>query len=1707
MNRQGKGEWELMRSWLARTRGLLLKALLALVVVISVILPVAHVALADGEKGATDLSLYQRASELTREFATALAPGSQVNKMYMLESTESENLLVAGNAGALLGYAEILSDDTGIVGWLMNSYTTASATITYDQLMHVVDNKGDDTVSAVLNNPFFQYAGYGETLTEMGLVSTLRPGLGSTLRLVGTGLVLLVYLLANAAPFLFRGALMILVTLNPFKLFETAMNGTASAKLGIISGIAEYVGTMYEAVQNFSVVFLLPLLLALTLFGVLMLNKGSAMKRFGRYGVRVFMLFAGLPLIGATYTGVVEDLETKVSVGSEYADYLVLSSYVDFEGWVKYSRLAPPKDAYISSPRYGKDEKRSISNREMILDINGTRAANERAVALEKRYKSTSDIDKIFKKGGSKQDVDEGVYENSGSFSEVYSILTRHMMSAKYASSDYDGEVSGQIQKIRGNSKKDDEQIVKMFTLSASDSRTWNSKLNPFSGDPDWMKPVHWNGTDNKVDDSAKGLFTAGNALNDTFKFGKYSYNIYNTGDLRYEAGVGYVSPNMPKVVSEKTAPIGTSRGQTVGGLSPIAMYNFLNTTFSDTGLTVYSPNKTSSDLSRDAYAAVTFGGSGVSAFTRWLENVAVMLSLAILSIAYGIMMISLAIKNIPRILTSVFGTAFGSIAFTTKLLISTAVMIIQIIGAIFLYTLSENIIMTLLLNFNSLVDNGGEYFGAGVIFDFLSSFLVTAITVTVTWFMVRNMKVFKEMLEEVVSNAINRLMSGLDVSTGGKGLDIGRSTGGRIGGDGRLTDAAKAPNVPSGIAGLLQQAHDIESRREDAAEKLNPDGQSPSVGNKLKRRAKTMAGLMNAEKADKIADSMLGGLFGGNRDRAVDAAMGSIRDMVHNKNGSNDLDNKFGDADDSNINASNAGQSLDENGDVKLDENGNALDVNGNIISPNSPLGMAGAKPMVGEDGSLLDSDGNTFTDEMGNAFYQNEKGQLVDENGNLMTLGNDGVLRPLEDGESPVSAMNEAKKLDNMRFDADNYAAMKDEQDATHFGLDKNGNAIGLDGKPLQMKGKDGLSPVQLDENGFVIDKDGNKVSAASIAGGVDPKGFEKITDPATGETHLRHRGDSAIKSGANADAGSKNLTSLAKQSNKANAVAKRAAERVDQLKAQGASPYAVQQAERFAEQATRNAQQAQSAFNSAMQSGGQSIRQPVTNDHVTSAVRHAKTEQASLKESMGRLEQMRDGGASPEAIQRQERRVNEQKQTAQNAQRMADDMQLAHKVGRSYGEVSTARTKVDKAEQLFNRAQEAHSQAILNGAPRSEVAKYEQKVNKASQMLSDSRRNMSRVSEPPSGTPAQIDAAEARYTTAQMAHNQAVASRQNLEALRNEPVPQELKAERKEAMTQAKRNVHQAKTKLTRAEHKLNELQQNGADPKTIRAAEKAKNQATSAYKSSVQSAKSLASAPIGNQPSKAQIEAARKAEQQAKRQMTQAFEQRQSLLDPVGWGSKASSASKNVNSVPSVPSMSPSKSYATLAASGISNYSDYQNKLKEESEGLRKNQSKLRQAKQRLSSLKANKRPTQIVEQAENQVRELSQSIKKSQSNVASLKENAQGLLKNGQFKPSIASRPIRTNGASIVNKLMNVENTQALYDNLVKEKNAGSITSEGRAQLESVSNRLSQMKRELIQSGIKEDAIKDRATIVQSAKHMTQSWESFVEGKSIEHTDK
>lgn len=1679
----------------------------------------------------SDMSLYERASEVTRQFSSALAPGADAEALNLANPGSDGAKITAGNAGGLLGYAEVLEDDVGVVGWLMNEFTSSSVNISYNQLENLIPASAD--IDSGKANPFFQYAGYGEALTEMGLVNTTREGsMGALGSALFTGILLLVYLAATAAPFIFKASLFLLVELNPFKLFMSVIEGTGNMELGILSEVADYVGGIYMVVQELSITILFPMLLALTAISVLMFRNSSAMKKFARYGVRVFMLFAGLPLIGATYTGVVEGLDSEVETGADYANYLILSSYVDFEGWVRETRLAPPGDVSglaIKNPRTASDqsvERMGLSDRSLVLNINGNRAGSDVALAMSEKYESSTDISEILSVGGDTVNINDGApsdEDSEGTYTEVMNLLQRHMGNTLYTSAQYDGEVSGQIQKIRARANNEtDGPIIQMFSLTSNENRTWGERIG-FGSDVNtkYQEPIEWK--------DAAGLFTPGAAEEERFQFGNYAYNIYNAGSLTTN-GSAYYAPSVRTDSDNGLKPIGNDTVHVVGGLSPLAMYNFLNTTFSDSGLTVFSPKDSSSDIVRDSYTSVAFAGSGVSQWVRYLENVVVMLSLAALSIMYGFMMLTAAIRNIPRILTSVFGTALGSIAFATKLLISTAVMIIQVIGMIFLYTLSENIIMTLLLNFNSVTSTVSSYFGAGTVaLEFTRGAMVIGITLIVTIFLIKNMNVFREMMEEVVSNSINRVMGVLDTSTGGQGLDVAKTSGGRIGRDGNLTDDARKQGtllgggLTGGVADLMGQAHDIEARREQAEQErnggkmLNEDGTKQTARQRLANRLETGSDLAGARSKD-MAKSLLG-IKGKSQDRESDAKMRVINAIpvksAMKAPGDDSENESHKETGSPNTPTTSNGQKLDEHGNVVRDEHGNALDVNNQPISSNAPVGKAaGVVPaaLLDSEGRMTDANGEVYTDENGQAFRQDAKGQLVNDDGEHVALDKDGVLKPLamvpaSEGR-PVSALREAQKLDNMRFDADGYAAMQESQEASHYGLDHDGHVVDANGQPLMARTANGVSPVTMNAQGIITDKDGNQINKDDLVGNVDARGFEEDIDDETGATVMRHKGDAAMKpiaSAAVATAGANSMTGLAKQANKANARAQQANARVAALRANGASPYAINQAERYAHQAKNQAQKMDAAYSGALKDAGQSrssstaMREPVSQAQVEGASRYATRAQSSLAAEQQQLSALQASNAPKQTIAKQARKVEASRAEAQRANQVANDTHVAHQSNRPFGEVHQASTVQQQAEQRFSQSQQAYDKAVQGGASAAVVRKREKAMQQASAELSSARRNVARVSQPPAGTWSEIDQATVAHTEAQQQHAKA---QSRVEQLQKQGSPEAVSTAQATEQ-QAGRRVQQARQTVQQAQQRMQQLTQTNAPRSEVvqakREVEQATQQAQTAQRAHVNAQKQVEQVK-GSKPAPQELNAAKREAQTTRRKVQQTANRRMAVTSPAGWNES------DTPTIQPVPKTSATQSFTTLSAEGINNYSDYQERVAAQSASVKEKKMQVAQAQQRLVAMRSSNRPPQLIQKAQADVQQLSSEVKSGQQQLTKLQDHAHGLLKTSRFQPMVANRPLRKNGAVVVNQLVNLGNTQAMLDNLVYQEEAGTLSDAGKRQMASLSTKVNHMRQNLVKTGIREDALRDSATITQSTQQMKQSWDSFLNGTTKEESN-
>ena len=1640
-----------MRIWrlgFKRWRGLSLMLMTIIASVLLILTPLRYALAKESQSGTADLSLYQRASELTREFGTSLAPGSGVNanEMSMIYDNDGTTLIPAGNAGAFLGYADVLSDDGAIVGWLTNAFTMGSVTITYEQLKNVVE-------STWINNPFFLYAGYGEVLTSLGLASTGRGALTATGRAVGSFLTLMVYYLASAAPLLFRGALSLLEFLNPFTLFSGAIDGLSDTTGGLLSPVIDVVSDVYEAIQNFGAAVLLPLLLIMTILGILFFKATNGMKRVARYALRVFMMFAGLPLIGATYTGLIHDLNAQAQIGAQYADYLVLSSYVDFEGWVRHTRLAPLGREF--NMRHPASAERSVAlssvSRNMVLAINGWRAGNTIAGKMYDTYCGTSDIGNAFDITDNVHDLDDADIDVTVS---TINILKRHMTSDMYTSSDYNGDVVGQIQQILRNHTDDseldevEEEILKMFYITSSGNR---AVFDRFRGDGYWRKPIDWNLESSDGEEiGARGLFTNesndGLAEHEVFQFPTYPYNIYNAGDLEYR--LGYRSEHVSGRVYTPLAPIGDTKEGVVGGLSPISMYNFLNTSFSKNGLTVYSPERSTSAQTREGYYSVTFAGTGPLVFIRWVENIAIMICMTVLTVSFGLMLVSAALKNIPRILSGVFGTALGSIQYITKLLVSTAVLVIQILGVIFLYFLSESLVMSFIVNMNELLDYTGDFFVAGVIDDFMSgvtlldytgnflganiitdfasSVILITFTVLIVWQLVKNVKVFTQMMEEVVSGAITRIMGLLDTATGGKGIDLAKATGGRIGADGRLSDEALASDdrgltgalagvasggLVGGVAGVLADAHDIETQREGIAA---AEGQTRDVGGKIASRLETAASLMKAKGLDSAKGVV--GVDGKSYERAKGLKESELHAMRYHKG--TPLAHASSERMGANVNE--RGQQIDENGELITNEDGDALNALGYAVSPESSAAIIGGKLSTDDSGAVLSEDGTVYVDEAGRTMYADESGALVDEDGQAMMIGDDGVMT---ETDTPVSALSQIKKFDKARGDYRRYADMKKAQNSSHYGVDDEGVPVDVKGKPIKAVDSEGSrTTASFDNDGYLIGEDGSRIEASNVRGKLDSRAYETVTDDATGKTFVRHKGDQAMRHNVGKNVANRpvkpttSLQSLAKQAVRAERVANQAEQRVQALKEQGAPAYAIAQAQRFATVARQEAKAleqraGQEQVKRAQDPQLSQVRHPVSDIEVATATKSAKQQMNHVAEAQAKLDALKGKGAPPAMVAQQQQRVEQAIKQAQQADRTLSIVKLAESTGRAFSEVAQAQSALDASEAGYMQAKRALSEARRNKAPKEVIQQHERALSVATMQLTKAQNDMSHVSLKPQASLATRDMVDSKYTTCLQAERRAA---DQLSALEQRQAPAFEIARARQNHRVAKRNLMKAKRER-RAAH-----------------------------------------APKENV-----------------------------VVDmPV----------VDVKHLPT-----PAESLATLTKLGVATYPDYARKMQTESSELNTLKQTARQLEQRIQSARKNKMPEQHVERLVKEHEQMTAEVGKKQQDVSLLQRHAHGLVSSGHFKPSVATRPIRRSGDLVLKDMVTLNHEQRIYERLLDQQKKGLLTEQEVRDMQASKRMIDALQRRLVGSGIQQEALRDHHTTSDSVRQVSQTWSSFISG--------
>lgn len=583
-----------------------------------------------------DLSLYNVASSAASYYDIATSKGSVAADGLLGKLGVSEKFkfidsnATAGNAGGMLGFID--EDKSDFLGWSVSKLSNASETYSYSSF---------DGYQG-----FSQYVYYGYALQELGLDSTGMESLDMHAigRFLSGAIMMFAYLCSMLVNVVFGFTLKILQWVNPFSWFsESSVIGSkiSTSAPGWASGIVDFVSGLYDALDNLGWV-IIPIYLVVLFVSLLLFRRAqndSSMSKVKRYVIRVSFLVIGIPLLGSLYTSALGWAGDSVSSGATNTDYVIASTFVDFEGWASGGRLqVPDGDKIVVSVSNNSPSSKSTNVRKLARDINEEYAKID---AGDNVSNSSGLINWTQKAKNFAIDSSNDTWSDS-SHATCMNILTRFMTSQYYHSSDFETE-------------------WKSEAAAANQTDAIATQIEDLSN--------YKNFSD---EGGQKGRFL-GDGTGDT--------TFLNNGSLKAETSDGVVK---------------YQKGSTKHGLSTLSMYNYLNTSFGGSDLKVYSSNQSSSTLTRESHRSVNIVGSGVMSALYYLDALVLLLAITVIGFGYALAIVFGTIKRGIKMVANLPMAMIGGLKAISRIITITAMMIVNVVITIIMYSVVQELLIAL---------------------------------------------------------------------------------------------------------------------------------------------------------------------------------------------------------------------------------------------------------------------------------------------------------------------------------------------------------------------------------------------------------------------------------------------------------------------------------------------------------------------------------------------------------------------------------------------------------------------------------------------------------------------------------------------------------------------------------------------------------------------------------------------------------------------------------------------------------------------------------------------------------------------------------------------------------------------------------------------------------------------------------------------------
>lgn len=200
--------------------------------------------------------------------------------------------------------------------------------------------------------------------------------------------------------------------------------------------------------------------------------------------------------------------------------------------------------------------------------------------------------------------------------------------------------------------------------------------------------------------------------------------------------------------------------------LPALAVYNYLNSTFNETTVRVYSSEKASSGHIRDYHYSVNLVGKGEQSFVYLLLCITMLLTYSVLGFVYAFGIIMSNMKRGMRLIVAVPGAMLGSLASVAKIISYTVLMIAELVLNIMLYMLTTDLIFSVASVITiTFVNTASSIFSTAFVSSGAFSTLVSILVIIfLIWFTVQAIKLRNPIiksLEEMADNVVTKFITG----------------------------------------------------------------------------------------------------------------------------------------------------------------------------------------------------------------------------------------------------------------------------------------------------------------------------------------------------------------------------------------------------------------------------------------------------------------------------------------------------------------------------------------------------------------------------------------------------------------------------------------------------------------------------------------------------------------------------------------------------------------------------------------------------------------------------------------------------------------------------------------------------------------------------------------------------------------------------------